>query len=57
VLIPKDNEKDLVEIPAEVREKVTFIPVANVADVMRNALEPAKKRAGFKKQPKKRAKS
>jgi len=53
VLIPKDNEKDLVEIPAEVKEKITFIPVANVADVMRNALEPAKKTAAAKKTTKK----
>lgn len=55
ILIPKDNEKDLVEIPTEVKEKVTFIPVANVADVMRNALEPAKKKPAPKISPQKRA--
>ena len=54
ILIPKDNEKDLVEIPAEVKEKVTFVPVANVADVMRHALEPAKKKPAPKKQTTKR---
>ncbi|HWO56310.1 MAG TPA: endopeptidase La [bacterium] len=54
VLIPKDNEKDLVEIPSEVKEKVTFIPVANVADVMRHALEPVKQKPAPKR-AKKRA--
>jgi ATP-dependent Lon protease len=42
VIIPKLNEKDLPEIPAEVREAVRFIPVENVDEVLANALsEPA----------------
>ncbi len=46
VLIPKDNEKDLIDVPAEVKEKVQFIPVATVEEVLELALTPvAKKRA------------
>jgi ATP-dependent Lon protease len=38
VLIPKDNEKDLTEIPDNVKEGLTIIPVAHVREVLRNAL-------------------
>ena len=38
VLIPKDNEKDLVEIPANVRKGLKIIPVANVAEVLAQVL-------------------
>jgi ATP-dependent Lon protease len=40
VLIPKLNEKDLVDVPAEAKEKIKFIPVSNVDEVLANALEP-----------------
>ncbi|MDQ6861157.1 MAG: endopeptidase La [Verrucomicrobiota bacterium] len=40
VIIPKLNEKDLVDVPAEVKEKIRFIPVENVDQVLANALEP-----------------
>ena len=39
VLIPKLNEKDLVDVPAEAKEKIKFIPVENVDEVLANALE------------------
>jgi ATP-dependent Lon protease len=39
VIIPKLNEKDLPDIPAEVKEKVTFVPVENVDEVLSAALE------------------
>ena len=39
VLIPKLNEKDLVDVPAEAKEKIRFIPVENVDEVLANALE------------------
>lgn len=39
VLIPKLNEKDLVDIPAEAKEKIKFIPVENVDQILANALE------------------
>ncbi|MEO2005613.1 MAG: endopeptidase La, partial [Candidatus Poribacteria bacterium] len=40
ILIPKDNEKDLVEIPADVRKKMTIRPVAHVSEVIRRAVRP-----------------
>lgn len=38
VFIPKDNEKDLVEIPDNVKEGITIIPVAHVREVLALAL-------------------
>jgi len=38
VLIPKDNEKDLVEIPANIRQGLKIIPVEHVDEVLRLAL-------------------
>ncbi|WP_410219051.1 endopeptidase La [Paracoccus sp. (in: a-proteobacteria)] len=38
VMIPQDNEKDLVEIPDNVKEGLTIIPVSNVREVLRHAL-------------------
>ncbi len=39
VLIPKDNEKDLAEIPDNVKEGLELITVSNVMDVLEIALE------------------
>jgi ATP-dependent Lon protease len=41
VLIPAENEKDLAEIPANVREGLEIIPVAHVDEVLRLALVDA----------------
>ncbi|MDH7972291.1 endopeptidase La [Sphingomonas sp. AR_OL41] len=38
VLIPAENEKDLAEIPANIREGLTIIPVSHVDEVLRLAL-------------------
>ena len=38
VIIPEDNQKDLEEIPRNVREKIHFIPVNNVGAVFHNAI-------------------
>ena len=38
VLIPKDNEKDLAEIPDNAKAALTIIPVAMVDEVLSNAL-------------------
>ncbi len=38
VIIPKDNVKDLEEIPKEVRSKINFIPVSGADAVFRNAI-------------------
>jgi ATP-dependent Lon protease len=39
VLFPKLNEKDLVDIPEEAKEKIKFIPVQNVDEVLARALQ------------------
>ena len=39
VIIPKLNEKDLVDVPEEAKEKLKFIPVENVDEVLSAALE------------------
>ena len=38
ILIPKGNEKDLEEIPEEVKEAITFIPVSTASEVLEHAL-------------------
>ena len=38
VLIPRDNEKDLADIPDNVKRNMTIIPVSHVDEVLRNAL-------------------
>ncbi|NNF23943.1 MAG: endopeptidase La [Rhodobacteraceae bacterium] len=38
VLIPAENEKDLPEIPDNVKEGLTIVPVAHVRDVLKQAL-------------------
>ncbi|MDE1145682.1 MAG: endopeptidase La [Azospirillaceae bacterium] len=38
VLIPKDNEKDLADIPDNVKRGLTIIPVTTADEVLRNAL-------------------
>ncbi|MFB7912220.1 endopeptidase La [Kitasatospora sp. NPDC059146] len=41
VIIPKRNEADLDDVPAEVLERLTVHPVADVREVLALALEPA----------------
>ncbi|MFL6053056.1 MAG: S16 family serine protease, partial [Actinoallomurus sp.] len=41
VIIPKRNEPDLDDVPAEVLEQLTVHPVSDVRDVLELALEPA----------------
>jgi ATP-dependent Lon protease len=38
VLIPQENEKDLPEIPDNVKEGMTIIPVSHVSEVLKHAL-------------------
>jgi len=38
ILIPKDNEKDIREIPMKIRRELTIIPVEHVDEVLRHAL-------------------
>src|SRR5262249_37033623 len=39
VIIPKLNEKDLVDVPEEAKQKLKFVPVENVDEVLEVALE------------------
>ena len=38
VLIPKDNEKDITEIPKKVKDEIEIITVSSVEDVLKSAL-------------------
>ena len=38
ILIPKGNVKDLDDIPQEVKDAITYIPVSNVSEVLEHAL-------------------
>lgn len=37
ILMPKDNEKDLEEIPESIRQDLTFIPVGHMDEVLKHA--------------------
>jgi ATP-dependent Lon protease len=56
VVIPHRNQKDLVDIPADVRKQIKFVPCRNVDEVLAAALEPAGKSTA-KKKAKSRARS
>ncbi len=49
VIIPKDNQKDLNEIPKEAKAELKFIPVTNMDEVLNEALVPDKKEKKSKK--------
>lgn len=38
IIMPKDNERDLDDIPASVRKDLTFIPVSHLDEVLKEAL-------------------
>lgn len=42
IFIPKQNEKDLVELPENVRTDLRIIPVDNVSEMLKKVLLPAK---------------
>ncbi len=41
VLLPKDNERDLLDIPDSIRQDMQFIPVGHMDEVLEHALLPA----------------
>ncbi len=54
VIIPKLNEKDLVDVPEEAKQKLKFVPVENVDEVLAVALEKngaTKQQAGGSSSP------
>jgi ATP-dependent Lon protease len=54
-LIPKDNEKDLADIPANVKKGIDIVPVATIEEVLLHALtrvpEPIKTDSSTAKEP------
>lgn len=38
ILLPKDNERDLRDIPESVRDEVEFVPVSHMDQVLKHAL-------------------
>jgi len=57
VIIPKRNEKDLDDVPAEVRAQMKFVLADRVEDVLAAALEPLKASNGRGPKPAKAAKT
>lgn len=53
IVIPERNKKDLVEIPADVRKQIKFVPCKNVDEVLRAALESKTGATQSKRQVKK----
>jgi ATP-dependent Lon protease len=49
VILPKRNENDLEDLPEEVRKAMKFIFVETVDDVLKAALEPAKRKKNIAK--------
>ena len=41
MILPERNRGDLDDVPAEVREEMTFHPVMTIGEVLELALEPA----------------
>ncbi len=44
IILPKENTKDLVDVPGHVRDDMTFHPVENVSEVLTLAMHAQKKR-------------
>ncbi len=42
VILPKDNERDLEDVPAEVRQEMSFVFAENVDQVLNHALLPVR---------------
>ncbi len=55
VIIPKENERDLAEIPKEVLEGLEICPVSNLSEAVPLAFRMEKKKASAKKAPTKKS--
>ncbi|RKZ28898.1 endopeptidase La, partial [bacterium] len=53
VLIPEENEKDIPELPDEIKNSIKFIPVDTVRDVIRNSLGIRFRKSGERTKKKK----
>jgi ATP-dependent Lon protease len=38
VILPKDNERDLLDVPEDVRGELIFVPVGTIDEVLKEAL-------------------
>jgi len=47
VVLPKANEKDLRELPENVRNEIEFIPVERIEDVLSNTIPALADRLAF----------
>jgi len=54
VLIPEENERDLVDVPDQVKDDITFKPVATMTEVLKLALVKPKKTSAKKSSTKKK---
>ena len=54
VILPKKNLCDLKDIPADLKRKITFIPVEHMDEVLAAALEPQEKRSSRRRAPSRR---
>lgn len=41
VILPKENKKDIIEVPAEIKKEIKFIFVSDASEVLRQALDDA----------------
>ena len=57
VILPKQNENDLVELPEEVKKDLSFYPVDNIKDVLRIAFDLSLGKPSRKGAPRVKAKS
>lgn len=44
IIIPADNQRDLVDLPVEAKKKLTFVPVKSIDDVLAVALKSGQKK-------------
>ncbi len=49
IIIPKQNQKDLIEIPKDIRSKMTFFPVKDMDEVVQVAFKKLEKGRGRKR--------
>jgi ATP-dependent Lon protease len=40
IILPRDNERDLEDVPTELRQELTIVPVDSAEEVLAHALEP-----------------
>ena len=51
VILPRENEPDLVELPPQAREQLEFVLADTVEDVLGEAFDGAKPKAAPKRRP------